>query len=362
MKIDSIDTRVVERFYRRPFVIAGGSSPKAVSILVMIRSDTGLVGLGEATPMPAYSGQTVAGVVQALKDYLVPALLGQVVEGLVDLHGRMEEAIKHQPMAKAAIDLAIHDLLGKAWGVPVHALLGGRCRSAVSLGWAVGLGESEDILEEVGDQVKAGFRTIKIKIGLDPDRDVHIVGRVRELVGSAVALRVDGNEGYDLPTARKALKEMERYDLSFIEQPIPRWDLDGMAELCRSLDTPVMADESLYTPHDAIALIKHKAADIFNIKLMKVGGLYPAGQVAAIAAAAGIPCMVGSMPEMGVATAAGLHFAAASPAVTVPSELIGPLMLRGDIVDQSFYPPHDHGTGRVPTGLGLGVSLKDEGG
>jgi muconate cycloisomerase len=358
MKIASLQLQTVEQPLNVAFDIAGGKSSSVKSVLVRMTDDQGLSGCGEAVPMPAYSGQTVQGVVEALEVYLFPALLAGDVHSIEQLHEIMGQAIKEQPMAKAAIDLAYHDLVARRLGVPVYELLGGRCRERVALSWAIGLGEPEQLVQEAQEMIGRGYRSIKFKIGIDPERDLEVVARARETVGEGISLRVDANEGYSYREAASVLPRMERYSLQLIEQPLPRWDIEGMQRLCSKLNTPLLADESLYSVHDALQLIKQHAADLFNIKLMKVGGLRPAMNVAAIARAANIGCMVGSMPELGLATMAGAHFALATSQVQYPCELIGPQMTDSDVVQQELYALHDDEICiPAPAGPGLGVDL-----
>jgi L-alanine-DL-glutamate epimerase-like enolase superfamily enzyme len=215
------------------------------------------------------------------------------------------------------------------------------------------------MVEEAVRYARAGFPTIKLKIGVDARQDLDVVREVRSALGPDVPIRVDANQGYDFLTACRVLPKMEEEGLQLIEQPIARWNIDGMAELCRMLETPIMADESLYSLQDAGQLARHGAADIFNIKLLKPGGLWRSRQVAAVAEAFGIPCLVGSMPEMGVGTLAGVHFAAATRAVSFPSELIGPLMFAGDVLAGNPLGDLERVPGwiTVPETPGLGVEL-----
>ncbi len=300
MKIVDIHYQKVERSFEGSFDIAGGQSTAIHAILVKIHTDDELTGIGEAVPMPAYSGQTIGGVVEALSDYLIPALLDVPIESIEGLHQRMNTAIKEQPMAKAALDIAYHDVVGKIQGVPVYQLLGGAYRKMVPLSWAIGLGSPEDIIHEAHEAISRGFRTIKVKIGVDAERDLEVVARLRESLGPDIQLRVDANEGYDYRTARSTLLKLQAHNLQLIEQPLPRWDVRGIRDLRSRLDTPILADESLFTIQDAMTLVQENAADLFNIKLMKLGGLRPALKVGAIAEAAGIPCMVGACPNSGL--------------------------------------------------------------
>jgi o-succinylbenzoate synthase len=360
MKIVEVRAHTVTLRYRRPFVIAGGASPSATNVIVTLRGDDGQVGYGEAAPMTAYSGETAGNIQSVLEEHFFPMLPGRNPLDLEALHADMDRRLSGHSFAKAAIDFACYDLAGRSLGLPVYALLGGKFRDRVPLAWAVGLGTVEEMVAEAVTYARAGFPTIKLKIGLDAALDLQVVREVRRAIGPEVAIRVDANQGYDRITAERTLPRMEEEGLQLIEQPIPRWDIDGMAALCRALTTPIMADESLYSLQEAMHLVQRGAADIFNIKLLKPGGLYRSRQVAAVAEAAGIPCIVGSMPEMGVGTAAGLHFAAATRAVSYPSELIGPLMFDGDILagnplgDLSRVP----GYLAVSDAPGLGVGLQ----
>lgn len=361
MIIVDIHYQEVERALKGHFDIAGGQSTSIHAILVKIHTDDGIIGIGEAVPMSAFSGQTIEDVIEALNGYLIPALLEAPIESIEGLHQRMNTAIKEQPMAKAALDIAYHEVVGKMQGVPVYQLLGGAYRKMIPLSWAIGLGSPEAIIHEAQDAISRGFRTIKIKIGLDAERDLEVLARLRESIGPDIQLRVDANEGYDYVTARSTLQKMQAYTLQLIEQPLPRWDVRGIRDLRSRLDTPILADESLLTIQDAMTLCQENAADLFNIKLMKLGGLRPALKVAAIAEAAGIPCMVGSMPELGVATMAGVHFAKAIPGVSYPCELIGPLMAKLGIVAGDLFSLQNEEIVAIASSLpGLGLDLLPE--
>ena len=362
LSIRAVEVRVARRRYRRAFQISSGTTPELLSVLVMLHAQgTDHVGLGETTPMTAYSGQTPAGIVEALEAYLAPAVTGHDLFDLAGLHRCMDQAIRGQWLAKAALDMAVLDLQGKVLGLPVACLLGGRVRPQVPLAWVIGLGDIDDIVAEAAVQAGQGYRHIKVKVGMGPRRDVELVRALRQALPDDVDVAVDANEGYDFETALWVLRRMEVAGVSLVEQPLPSWDLEGMARLCRAVDIPIMADESLQTLHDALELARRGAADVFNIKILKVGGLYRARQVAAVAEAAGIPVKVGSMPELGLATLAGAHFAAATPGATVPADLIGPLMVEGDILQQPQLTPEAcPGVLPLPEGPGLGARLASQ--
>jgi muconate cycloisomerase len=217
------------------------------------------------------------------------------------------------------------------------------------------------MVEEACEWAAKGF-AIKVKIGGDPFEDLHHVMAIRKAIGESADLRVDANAGYDVATALRILPRKEEAHLSLIEQPVGRYDLKGMARVRAAVRTPVMADESQHTPLDTMRILETGAADIVNTKIVKPGGLWPSRQVATIAEIGGLKAMVGSMPEMGIATAAGLHFALALKPLAYPSELIGALMLTDDIIAEPLpgNDGRDDATLRVPTGAGLGVQLRDD--
>lgn len=372
--VTGLDVRVARRAYASPFRISGGGTDDLTSVLVRLRigpprpaaahtgpdsaADCSCHGVGETTPMTAYSGETTAGLVDVIEGVLAPAVIGCKAFDLAGLHARMDEAIRGRPVAKAAVDLAMVDAQASLLGLPASMLLGGRVRDEVEIAWVIGLGDVDAMVAEAVRQAGMGFWHIKVKGGVDPDLDVRLVTEVVQAVPAGTQVALDANGGYDVRTAIQTLLAMQRAGLAQVEQPVPGWDVGGMKRLTRMLEIPVMADESLQSIHDAHLLACEGACDIMNIKLLKVGGLYRARQVAAVAEAAGIPVKVGSMPELGVATLAGLHFAAATPGARIPADLVGPLMVSDDIVtDPDLAGQGAHGRLPVPTTPGLGGNL-----
>jgi chloromuconate cycloisomerase len=360
MKIEKVEILQKAVPFRRPFVIAGGETSLCEHAIIRIITDDGTIGLGEAATMQSYSSETHTGVEAVLKEKLIPAIIGHDPFELNAIMELLDKTVEGNSYAKAAIDLALHDVIGKITNQPVYQLLGGKCRETVPLAWAIGIGSIDDVASEAVEYVQKGYKTIKIKIGNDPGRDIDAVKEVRSAIGDDIKLRVDANQGYDYNTAIETLPKMEKYNLELIEQPLPREDIEGMAKLCDQLETPIMADESMFGIKDAIELIKRKATDIINIKIMKPCGLRGSRAVADIARAAGVPCLVGSMPEMGVGSAAGLHFAIATPNIYYACEMIGPEMLVDDTIHPApFFAHCENGYLELPTGAGLGVSLKE---
>ena len=351
--IDSIDTTVVARRYVRPFGISSGSSEVLASLLVQVVAGD-RVGFGEASPMTAYTGETLDGLKSTVEQLLAPALIGRELHGIAGANAVMDATVRGQHLAKAAIDIALHDLVGTMAGLPVHALLGGAARPIVPIAWVVGLGEIAEVVDEAVEYAARGFTHIKVKGGVDPQRDLRLVRALRDALPDGVETSLDANEAYSRSDALPALLGMDDAGLSMVEQPLPRWDLRGLAELRRRLRMRVMVDESVQSIHDALAVIRADAADIINIKVLKVGGLFRARQIVGLAEAAGLAVKVGSMPELGVATLAALHLAATTPAGSVPGDLIGPMMVERDRTAPDVFDAGRGGSLSTPTGPGLG--------
>jgi muconate cycloisomerase len=282
------------------------------------------------------------------------------------VHSAMDAAVKGHPYAKAAIDIACHDIAGKAAGVPVYCLLGGRHRDGIEVTHSLGIMAIDKCLEEAQAAVSEGIRTLKCKTGLDPERDVELVRRLRENLGDGVRIRVDGNEGYRSTwEAIRVTRRQEEYDLLLCEQPVA--GARALAEVAARIDTPVMADESAWTVHDILELDGLRAAACFSCYVTKPGGLHRARQQAAAAEALGMPCDIGGSIELGICNAANLHLGAATRNATLPSvcPVTRPAGSRGPSIAGIYYTddivtePFRFADGRVlvPEGIGLGIEV-----
>jgi len=308
MKIKKIEVYSLDVPLVEPFRIAIGTMYAANDVLVKIITDSGLYGIGEACPFPPITGETQESNLAAAKA-IREILLDKDplnIEGLIDGIGNI---VHSNPSAVAAYDMALYDLLGKTAGLPLYKLLGGY-RSSFETDLTTGLNTPEKMVASVKESLAKGYRQIKIKVGEDPDLDVKRVQAVREAIGSEVKLRIDANQGWSVPQAIYALKRMEPFQVQFVEQPVRAADIYGMKKVREQSPIPIMADESLFLPSDAIKLIKEEACDYFNIKLMKAGGILNSMKIAHIAAAAEMQCMVGCMLETRLGLTAAAHFVA----------------------------------------------------
>ncbi len=330
-------------------------------VIVRVHTDEGLVGLGEATLAPRWSGETSPGCVAAVRDILDPALRGADPRDVRACSQFMNRALRHNPFTKAAVEMALWDLAGKAAGLPVYRLLGGKVRAVLPMKMVVGAFEVPKAVALAEQFLDWGVRHLKVKVGLDPAQDLERVRAVRALAGADVTIGIDANCGWNVTTARTMLKAMEALDLLFAEQPVGSQDPSALAQLRGATTIPIMADESVFTLADAWDLTSRRAVDILSIYPGKTGGILPSMAIASVAEAAGIACSMGSNLELGIATAAMLHLGVAAPVIdseTYPGDFLGPLYHEADMITEplSLGPLH----AVVPEGPGLGVEL-DEG-
>lgn len=328
------------------------------SLICRVRTDGGLEGLGEAVPDAHVTGETVASTFAVLAEDLCPLLVGEDPRDLERIRQRVFSTVTGVPTAKAAIEIALNDLLAKSAGVAVHRLYGGRTRSDLELFFVVSLGTPNEMAESAYAAVTArGHRGLKLKLGQGgPALEEERVRAIRAAVGDAVPLRIDANQGWG--TASEAvitIRRLERFAPLWIEQPVVRGDLRALAEVRARVDLPVMADEAVRDAVDLLEVIRLGAADMVNVKLMKCGGIAPAAHLVQLAGSAGMGVQVGSMVESGIASMAGAQLAAARPEV-VSLETSGPLLFAEDVVASPILQPRF----TVTEDPGLGVTLLPE--
>jgi muconate cycloisomerase len=257
--------------------------------------------------------------------------------------------------------MALWDLAGKASGQPICELLGGKVREFVPTKWSVSGVEPAKAGEIAGWAVQQGFRAMKVKVGTQPDADVARVAAVRDAIGPAVKLGVDANGGWSVDTALPTIERLKMAKIAFVEQPLPPEEIGALAELRTKIGLPLVADESIYTLADAIALAKLEAADVFSIYVGKAGGIGPARRIAEFAESVGIKCTVGSNLELGIGSAAMVHLALAMRGINAeeyPCDIIGPFYYEDDIVREPL--PIKPGEARANAKPGLGVELNEE--
>lgn len=331
------------------------------SVVVELFTNQGIVGVGETDPELMFTGESQGTVITVLREHIGPAVLGMDPFDLEALHAKMDTICVGNYFAKASIDLACHDIQGKCLNVPVYKLLGGAVQERISIMWSLGSSPVDSNVRDAVAKVEEGYKTIGLKIGsLTPEQDVERVQAVRKAVGGDVRIRCDANQAWTPLTAVSTIKRLEEFNIAMIEQPVPAWDVDGMAEVRASVNIPVGVDEGLCSPRDALRLVQAKAADFFSIKTTKLGGLLPSRKVAAIVEAAGGGIFMNSMIEMGISVMSGLNFAVSSRNLfPVGHALTSVRRLKDDILKEPV--PYDGTEILAPKDrVGLGVELNEE--
>ena len=309
---------------RRPFKTALRTVESVEDVVVRVVADSGEMGYGEAPPTAVITGDTIGSIECAVRDFIRPALLGMEVENLDGIMHRLHSCIQKNTSAKAAVDMAVYDLFGKRFGAPLFQLLGG-ARSSFETDITISVNPVEEMVRDSLEAVARGYSILKIKVGRDARTDVERLSAIRQAVGRDVKLRVDANQGWSPRQAVDIISRMEDKGLEpeLVEQPVPAHDLEGMAYVTQRVRTPILADESVFSPADGVELIRRRAADLINIKLMKTGGIWQALKLCDAAEIYGVECMIGCMLESRLSVAAAAHLAAGRGIIT-RADLDGP--------------------------------------
>jgi muconate cycloisomerase len=374
--VTKVEATAVALPWRRIHATATRGDELGNYVIVSVTTEAGIVGFGEATVLKEwggdhgkYFGESPQLTLAVIRSVLGPALVGHDPFAIEQAHRAMDLAIKGYPYAKTALDEALHDIKGKALGVPVYELLGGLYREEIPLAHSLGWLGYEEAAAEAIEAVAEGIKTIKIKVGRSAEYDVTVVREVRSAVGTGVDIVVDANQGWPTPKyAIGILRKMEEEGIRYAEQPVE--GLRRMAQVARSVDVPIMADESAWTPQDILEIVERGAADMISLYTTKPGGLFKAKKVAAVAEAAGLPLNVNGSHETGVGNAANLHLVASTAAVTEagvfpvttlkgdePTRMAGKMYL-DDIITRPFE--YRDGNLVVPASPGLGIELDQD--
>ncbi|NLY73529.1 MAG: dipeptide epimerase [Tissierellia bacterium] len=324
MKILSVELGEIRVPLRTPFKTSLRTVDAVHDVVVMIKTDNGLIGYGEAPPTAVITGETRPSIREAIEGYIGPKLIGQSIFDMENNQILLHSAILGNTSAKAAVDMALYDLWSQALGVPLYKALGGN-RKQIETDLTISVNDVDEMVSDSLEAIRRGFKVLKVKIGKDEELDLKRIVAIRKAVGEEAVIRLDANQGWSVREALSIIDKLEKSDLNIelIEQPIHYSNLQGMIEVTRHSSIPIMADESVFGPMEALEVIEKRAADIINIKLMKTGGIHEALKIVSLAEIHKIPCMIGCMLESKISVSAAAHLAAAKNTI-VYVDLDGP--------------------------------------
>lgn len=285
--------------------------------IVKIECEDGKIGYGEAAPTAVITGDTSQSIRGIIKNNIRPVLIGENIENIERIHFLIEKIAVNNSSAKAAVEIAVYDLFSQNYEAPLYKLLGGY-RDHLTSDLSISVNPPAEMKEDALKAVADGYQVLKLKVGKGIEKDLNRVRAVREAVGDDVKIRLDANQGWKAKEAIYIIEKMEAENLKIelLEQPVKAGDFEALKFVRDNVQTPIMADESLFSAEDCLRLLKMQACDLINIKLMKAGGIYNALKINAIAEAYGIEVMLGSMLEGKISVTAAAHLAAAKKNIT----------------------------------------------
>ena len=355
--IADIETIAVSLPMIRPMKMAGVLVESADNVLVRVELGSGHTGWGEAASAPSMTGETVESMVAALR-YMTPALTGFAAGDPVAVSSLMDRLMYANQSAKSAVEMALHDALGKASDKPVFEMLGGKRRARVPVLWLVGTGSADSDVEEVRAKRAAGFAAYKIKVGTGtPHTDAERTRRICAALGDGNLICADANQGYTVEQAIAYVRAVADTGLDFFEQPVPGHDLAGMARVAAASRIPIGCDEGLHVIEDLARHHQSRAASGASLKTIKLGGMQRVYDAARTCESLGMKVNLAcKIAESGIATAAVLHLAAAVPAVDWGVSLSSQY-LADDVVRVPLAITSGHAD--VPAGPGLGIEVDE---
>ncbi|MFC1839151.1 mandelate racemase/muconate lactonizing enzyme family protein [Thermodesulfobacteriota bacterium] len=373
MKITKIECIPLSIKFVKPIIMSGGAVNWAHTVLLKLYTDEGITGIAECGDTSMwYMGESQESILHNVSNIYGPqVLLGEDPFKIETIIARMDKIVYRNYHSKALVDYALHDLVGKALGVPLYQYLGGRANEKIELAYVMSSGTPQEVADNARELVNVGYKGLKLKVGHNIiEEDVEMVAEVRQAVGSSVKIMTDTNGGWDYMRALRFLKQVEKYDLFLAEQPIPRWDIDGLARLRSKTSVPIFADEAAAELNDLVKLAQRDAIDGFFLKVPKAGGIHKSKKFVAVAEAMGLNVMTGCMINSGLGAAVEAHFLCSTEWLgRIEQESIGPLNLH-DLMETDGGPiPNDLGLSSPryengclypPEGPGLGVGLNED--
>ncbi|UCZ52749.1 muconate/chloromuconate family cycloisomerase [Bacillus shivajii] len=361
IKITRITADIVDIPLKRSHQFSAAKIDAKPFLILQMETNEGVIGIGEGTtPGIWWGGESVETMKLVIDQYFSPLLYDEDPRQIERILGRMDRQVFGNEFAKATVEMALYDIVGKLAGVPVYQLFGGQYYEKLPTRWALAIGKVEEDVEEAKVKMEGNVHhQFKMKAGnLPTAEDADRAIKVAEKLKGLTTVGVDPNGSWDELTTRKWMDRLYKAGIAFLEQPLPKWDIDGLARLKEMKKVPIMADESASTLSEVDQLIKREAVDIISLKVHKSGGMSRVKKIAAMAEAAGVPCFGGTSLESSIGTTAALHVYSTIPNLTEGCELFGPIWLADDIVDQPLKLSGGHIF--LPEESGLGVTISQE--
>lgn len=359
MKITEVRLGMISVPLRVPFKTALRTVNSVEDVVVEIHTDSGEVGYGEAPPTGVITGDTTGAIIGAIRDHIAKAIIGRDVDEFEDLMIAVQKSTVHNTSAKAAVDMALWDLYGQLYKIPVYKMMGG-AKKHITTDITISVNDPDVMVKDAVDAIERGYDCLKVKVGKETDKDIARLAAIRQVVPKSTLIRIDANQGWTPKEAVRILNGMQEkgLDIEFVEQPVKGHDIEGLKFVTERSYVPVLADESVFSAEDALKIMQMGAADMVNIKLMKCGGLYNALKIASAAEVYGVECMIGCMLEAKISVNAAVHLACAKQIIT-KIDLDGPVLCSEDpILGGAVF---DEKTITVSDDPGLGIKGIEEG-
>jgi o-succinylbenzoate synthase len=356
MKISNIRTSTLKAPLKNPFITSLRRVDTLEDLLIIVECDDGSVGYGEGAPTPVITGETMGSMIAAI-EYIKPFIIGLDMEDFNTILNNIHTSILKNTTAKSALEIALYDLKAKTAKQPLYKMLGGT-QTTFKTDITISMGEVKKMISDSLDAVNLGYDTLKIKIGDNPQKDVERIIAIHDTLDKNIALRLDSNQGWTAQESVEILYALEKRDIiaEFIEQPVAADDIDGLRYIKERVQTPLLADESIFSVKDARKLLEIEAIDYVNIKLAKTAGITQALELADISKEFGVKCMIGCMLEGPISVAAGIHVASAKADVITMVDLDAVSLLASHPINTSIV--FNESELRLSEDVGLGVSHK----
>jgi len=353
MKITNIQTKVLKAPLKNPFITSLRRVDTLEDLVVIIECDDGSVGYGEGAPTPQITGETLGSMVATI-EYIKPHLIGREIEEFETILNTIHSLIVKNTTAKSALEIALYELKAKSEKLPLYRMLGGT-QTKFSTDITISMGEIDKMITDCHSAVVLGYDTLKIKIGDNPQKDVERVVAIHDALDKRIKLRLDANQGWSAQESVTLLHALEKQDIiaEFIEQPVAADDIEGLKYIKERVQTPLLADESIFSLKDARRLLEMQAIDYVNIKLAKTAGISQALQLADLSQSFGVKCMIGCMLEGPISVAAGVHVASAKADIITMLDLDAVSLLASHPVTTSIK--FEESTITLSDEIGLGA-------